>query len=347
MPESARALLRGWQAASAHLITNPPAPGRASARRCIAEYGASRLWYYPPPTSPARREPLLLVYAMVNRPTVLDLLPGRSFIGALRAQDRAVYLLEWGDPDQAGYNRGLSHLLGRRMQALVQAALRHSGRATITMAGICQGGVLSLLYALRFPAQIKALILLGTPVDFQTPGSLLYQRVREVDTRLLDDAWCLDGALLVQLFHSLQPMRNSLAKYLQLAEDCADGEAVAEKVRLFQAMQAWIADCPDQPARVFHEFILNFYQRNVLCRQGLVLDGELLKPQQLAVPVLNIYGTRDHIVPADSSRALASLVPKQCYAELAVESGHIGMFVSRRALQSVPEKIQVWLDQLS
>lgn len=347
MPEAATEILRGWQAASLRLLSALPArEGRT--RQCIAEYGRSRLWHYPASQACAQsREPVVLVYAMVNRPTVLDLLPDRSFIGRFLDAGHPVYLLEWGDPDDAGYNRGLHHFVCERMDALLMAATRHSQRPKLTLFGICQGGVLSLLYALQRPASVKALVLLVTPVDFQTPGCVLYQRVREVDTDLLENAWCLDGELLVQLFHSLQPMRNTVAKYLQLAEDCSNGEAVDEKVRVFQAMEAWIADCPDQPARFFQEFVRGFYKQNQLIRGEVEIGSHRVTAGDLNVPVLNVYGSRDHIVPADSSRALAGLVPADRYQELRVDTGHIGMFVSARALQIVPTHIQQWLESVS
>ena len=44
------------------------------------------------------KTPLLIVYALVNKPFVLDLLPGRSFIEYLVKQGVDVYLLDWGIP---------------------------------------------------------------------------------------------------------------------------------------------------------------------------------------------------------------------------------------------------------
>ena len=346
MPDSAAKVLRGWQAASSRLLsTASRLQGRQ--RTCVAEYGNSRLWFYPTDSSSCPGEPVVMVYAMVNRPTVLDLLPERSFIDQFLQAGRSVYLLEWCEPDFAGYNQGIDHYVGRRMDALLQGVRRHSGQDKLTLMGVCQGGVLSLLYALHKPQELQALVLSVTPIDFQTPGCVLYQRVREVDTSLLKDSWCLDGDLLVQLFHSLQPMRNTIAKYLQLAEDCADGESIDEKVRLFRAMESWIADCPDQPAAFFQEFIRVFYQQNRLMSGQVELCGRDLKLQDLAVPVLNIYGQRDHIVPEASSRALSRLVAPALYDELPVDVGHIGMFVSTRSLRQVPDQVCQWLDALN
>ena len=42
--------------------------------------------------------PLLLVYALIDRPFILDLIPGNSFVEYLVEQGFDVYLLDWGIP---------------------------------------------------------------------------------------------------------------------------------------------------------------------------------------------------------------------------------------------------------
>src|SRR5918993_1450439 len=43
--------------------------------------------------------PVLLVYALILRPYVLDLVPGNSLVGYLVGEGFDVYLLDWGVPD--------------------------------------------------------------------------------------------------------------------------------------------------------------------------------------------------------------------------------------------------------
>ncbi len=44
------------------------------------------------------RVPLLLVFALINRPYILDLRPGNSFVEYLVERGYDVYLLDWGSP---------------------------------------------------------------------------------------------------------------------------------------------------------------------------------------------------------------------------------------------------------
>ena len=60
---------------------------------------------------------------------------------------------------------------------------------------------------------------------------------------------------------------------------------------------------------------------------------------QLRMPVLNLFGTQDHIVPPSASAPLGALAGSSDYTELPLDAGHIGLYVSARAQRAVPEAI--------
>ena len=51
-----------------------------------------------PAVSEEKRLPLLLVFAVMNRPHVLDLRPGHSFVEYMTRHGYDLYLLDWGAP---------------------------------------------------------------------------------------------------------------------------------------------------------------------------------------------------------------------------------------------------------
>ena len=63
--------------------------------------GKLRLYRYRSIAKPAGTAPLLIVYALVNRPSMMDLQEDRSLIRGLLAQGLDVYLIDWGYPDGA------------------------------------------------------------------------------------------------------------------------------------------------------------------------------------------------------------------------------------------------------
>jgi polyhydroxyalkanoate synthase subunit PhaC len=69
--------------------------------------------------------------------------------------------------------------------------------------------------------------------------------------------------------------------------------------------------------------------------------------RKIRQPVLNVYGTRDDIVPPSAVTALGQHVGSNDYTEFPLHAGHIGLYVSREAAQSVPRKISSWLRERS
>ncbi|MCB1776040.1 MAG: class III poly(R)-hydroxyalkanoic acid synthase subunit PhaC, partial [Candidatus Competibacteraceae bacterium] len=77
-----------------------------SAREVIYQEDKLTLYRYQSRVQNPHRIPLLIVYALVNRPYMMDLQEDRSMIRGLLDAGLDVYLIDWGYPD-AG-DRGLN-----------------------------------------------------------------------------------------------------------------------------------------------------------------------------------------------------------------------------------------------
>ena len=287
-----------------------------------------------------KKPAVLIVYALVNRPWVLDLEPKRSMIARLLERGMDVFLIEWLDPEPQDKDRSLSAYIALMIDQCVDAVNTARRTSRLNLLGVCQGGTLSLCYAALFPKKVKNLITMVTPVDFQTEDNVLSQWVREVDLdRLVGCYGNVPGALLNTLFVSLQPFRLGSKKYIDLI-DLADNPA---GLKTFARMEKWIADSPDQAGTAFNEFVGNLYQRNALIKDKFVVDNQIVNLSKIRCPVLNIYALADHLVPASASKALANYVGCDDYSELTFDGGHIGIYVSRQAQQSIPASIARWI----
>ena len=299
-----------------------------SARRAIWSRGKTTLYEYDPvgPPRPGSR-PLLLCFALVNRPYILDLQSDTSLVRRLLAAGRRVYLVEWGDPDE-----------GDRLQDL-NDYLEH-GLDALDLMGVCQGGVFSLCYCALHPAKVANLVTLTTAVDFQTPADLLSKWVRELDTQLLERMGNVPGEMLNALFLSLLPFRLMQHKYVRLLTARADQRAVEDFVR----MERWIFDSPPQAATALAQFVRWFYQENRLVRGTLELGGRIVNLKEVRRPLLNLYARADHIVPPAACEVMGRHVGSRDYTGAAIDTGHIGMYVSRKAREEIPQRIIGWLD---
>lgn len=291
-------------------------------------------------TAATHRVPILIVYALVNRPYMVDLQEDRSLVRNLLALGYEVYLIDWGYPDPSDRLLGLEdYVLGYIDRCVTAVAKRH-GLPAIDLLGICQGGTLSLCYSALRPARVRHLITMVTPVDFHTPDNLLSHWTRELDVDLFVDTLGNVPADLMNFFYlTLKPYRLNLQKYVGLVDILEDREELANFLR----MEKWIFDSPDQAGEAFRQFIRDFYQENKLIKGEVVIGGERVDLKRIEQPVLNVYATQDHLVPPDASRALAQAVGTRDYTELAFRGGHIGIYVSARAQREVAPGIDAWL----
>jgi polyhydroxyalkanoate synthase len=291
-------------------------------------------------TAPTAQVPLLITYALVNRPYMVDLQEDRSLVKGLLAQGQDVYLIDWGYPDRSDRFLLLDDYINRFIDGAIDHLRRASGQDAINVLGICQGGSLSLCHAALHPHKLRNLITMVTPVDFHTADNMLSNWARLVDVDLLVDTLGNVPADLMNLSYlMLKPFRLNVQKYVGLMDILDDRHAVQDFLR----MEKWIFDSPDQVGESFRQFVKQFYQGNGFVEGGIVIDDQPIDLKRLQMPILNIYAEQDHLVPPDASRALRGLVGSEDYTEIGFRGGHIGIYVSSRAQREMPTAIVGWL----
>lgn len=328
--------------ASGHTTLQDAADARpgASARERVFCSGKASLYRYRPLRENLQAVPTLVVYALVNRPSMADLERERSLVHGLLERGVDVHLIEWEDPSGLDTGRTLEDYIERDLGACVEWLDRGGGG--INLVGICQGGTFSLCYAALHPQRVRNLVTTVTPVDFHTAQDMLSHWLRYVDLDLLGRA-NVAGDALNSLFLMLKPMRLMQQKYVGLVDQLADPGAVAT----FMRMEQWIFDSPDLAGTALREFAQGCYRENRLVKGGLRVGPRTVELRDVTMPVLNIFAAEDHLVPPASSRALKALVASADYTELEVPGGHIGIYVGNRSRKLVAETIASWLDARS
>ncbi len=284
--------------------------------------------------------PVLIVYALVNRPYMTDLQEDRSTVRGLLAAGLDVYLIDWGYPDRADRYLTLHDYINGYIDRCVDVIRKRHKIDKINLLGICQGGTFSLCYTALHPEKIRNLITMVTPVDFHTEDNLLSHWMRKVDVDLLvNTLGNVPGELLNWTFLSLKPFRLMGQKYLDMVDQLDD----ERKAKNFLRMEKWIFDSPDQAGEAFRQFAKDFFQDNKLIKGEARIGTSAVSLQDITMPVLNIYATEDHLVPPRASMALRRYVGTEDYTEHSFPGGHIGIYVSGRAQKEVPPLIGSWL----
>jgi polyhydroxyalkanoate synthase len=301
-----------------------------------------KLKHYHPTGKPQYNYPLLIVYALINRETMLDLQPDRSVVRNLLANGIDLYMIDWGYPAPKDRFLGFDDHINGYMHNAVEYILKKHSIDQLNLMGVCMGGTMSLIYAALHPEKVKNLLLTVTPVDFATDTGLLHvwwgNKNFDVD-RLVDIQGNVSGDLLNINFLLMNPARLMLDKYIGFLENIDNRNFVENFIR----MEKWIFDSPDVPGEIFREFIKYCYQENRLIENRLEVGGQRVNLKNVTMPLLNLYGLFDHLVPPAACEKTAAAVGSTDTTDVPIKTGHIGIYVSSKSQQVFVPTICSWL----
>lgn len=295
----------------------------------------------------ARREPLLktplfIVYAQVNRETMLDLQPGRSVVETFLNAGLDIYMLDWGYPTRKDRFLNLDDHINGYIDGAVDFILETHGLDQLNIMAICQGGTMSVIYAALHPEKVKNLVLTVTPTNFDHDAGLLNVWARSLDPdKLVASYGNIPGDIMNLGFLLLNPARLMIDKYVGFLENIHNKDFVENFVR----MERWIFDSPDLPGEAFREFIQWMFRENRLIKNELVIGGKKVDLKNITMPVLNIYGKYDHLVPPAACDQLTSKIGSTDKEDVCLDTGHIGIYVSSKTQRQFGPKIIHWLTE--
>jgi polyhydroxyalkanoate synthase len=318
----------------------PYISGPALPYELVSEGPMARLLRYDADQPRDSKVPILIVSSLINRYYVLDLLPELSVVSKLVERGFDVWVLDWKAPGDLGPRLTFTDYVEGAIASAAADAARTSGVPSVTVLGYCMGGTLAAMFAAHRPELVKALCLLGTPIDFHLSGMLASWTRRDLfDADLLMDVLGnMPPALMQSGFKLLNPA-DALFKQLHLLLDGAD----ESRVRQFVALESWLDDNVAFPGGVYRDYIKQLYQDNALVRGTFRLGGVPVELAKISAPLLNVIALRDHICAPPSSRALMPLVASADKQVMEFDAGHIGISTSRRAHAELWPKIIDWM----
>ncbi len=286
------------------------------------------------------KTPLLIVYALINRETMLDLQPERSVVRNLLSEGIDLYMIDWGYPSRKDRFLDIDDHVNGYMDNVIDFICQRHNIPAVNLMGVCMGGVFSVIYAAQHPHKVQNLITTVTPTHFATDKGLLHIWAREMDVdRIVASYGNMPGDLLNIVFLLLNPARLMIDKYIGFWENVDNKNFVENFIR----MEKWIFDSPDVPGATFRQFIVDCYQKNLLIENRMEVGGCPVDLKKITMPLLNIYGRYDHLVPPEACERLTSRVSSQDTEDIGLDTGHIGIYVSSKCQRLLSPKIAQWL----
>ena len=99
-----------------------------------------KLKHYRPIVDKQVSTPLLIVYALINRETMLDLQPGRSVMENFMKMGVDAYVIDWGYPTRKDRYLTIDDHVNGYMDNVVDFICDRHGIPKINLMGVCMGG---------------------------------------------------------------------------------------------------------------------------------------------------------------------------------------------------------------
>jgi polyhydroxyalkanoate synthase len=322
------------------------APIAQTPKEVIWTLNKAKLYRYIPVLPKEKRHPvpLLLVFALMNRPYILDLRPGHSFVEFMINQGYDVYLLDWGAPGIEDKNLTLDDYTMEYMPRAIRKLKAVSGSSEFSMLGWCIGAILTTLYsALRPDDGLRNLILLTAPLDFSNKETITFGRWTDERYFDVEKVLAAFGNMPPEMIEygarALKPVENYISNYLRLWDNLDNPQVV----EAWHAMNTWVTDNIPMAGAAFRQLIVELYQHDRLMQGTLMIRGQRVDLGRLRANLLTVIAESDHITPSCQSEPVMKRVGSTDKTMMRIPGGHIGIMAGSGASKYTWPHMDKWL----
>ena len=310
----------------------------------------ARLYRYSPevPAQARYRIPLLLVFALMNRPSILDLRPGHSFVEFMVGRGFDVYLLDWGVPGYEDRHLKFDDYALEYLPRALRKIKSIAGVEEFSVLGWCIGAVLTTIYAAMLPEDgLRNLLLLTAPLDFSNRDALTFarwtdERYFDVD-KVLAQFGNMPGEMIDYGARALRPVENYVTNFCKLWDNLDDPRAVES----WHTMNTWVTDTIPMAGAAYKQLIVNLYRNNELIDNRLRVRNQTVNLARIKANLLTVIAAADHITPPCQSETILEKVGSGDKEVYRIPGGHIGIMAGSSAHRITWPHIAAWLDSRS
>lgn len=275
--------------------------------------------------------------------TIADFRKGQSLVETLLDHGLGrLCVTDWKNASEATKNYDIDNYL-----AELNVCVDELG-GSVNLIGLCQGGWLSAMYAARFPAKVRTLVLAGAPIDTDagegpvkdyahTLPTAFYERLVKLGGGMLKGEFMLTG------FKSMHPDTQYVAKFHDLYRNIDD----PEHRRRFEEFERWYEHTLDLPGVWYLQVITQLFKQNRLAKGEFVGLGRQLKLKDVTCPVYLLAGEVDDVTPREQVFNAETYLgtPRTQIIKEITPGGHIGLFMGKETLAAKWPGIAAWIQR--
>jgi poly(3-hydroxybutyrate) depolymerase len=283
---------------------------------------------------------LLCTPLALHGAAIADLAAGHSLVATLRGAGLGrLFMADWRSASADMRFLGIDEYLAD-LNVLVDCA-----GGMVDLIGLCQGGWLSLLYAGRFPAKVRKLVMAGAPIDIAARQSRLSAIAEATPLIMFQSLVNLGNGRVIgesiARFWGNDTDASAIRESLQTLHPIGSPEFTGLEA-IFKKWNSWTIDVP---GTYYLEVIEKLYKRNELANGSFVALGQKIDLSRLELPMYLLAGSADDVVAPEQLLAVERLVrtrPEHLRHEVA-PCTHLGLFMGRRTLEEYWPRIVRWM----
>lgn len=282
---------------------------------------------YKPTTETVYKTPLIVFPPWINKFYILDLKPANSLIRWIVDQGFTLFMVSWKNPDASYADVGMETYVEEGYLAAIEQVKQITGEKKVNAVGYCIAGTtLSLTLSLmnkRKDSSINSATFFTTLTDFSDQGEfttfLQDDFVGGIESEIKRDG-VLASHFMTRAFSFLRA--NDLI-YTPAIKSYMMGESPPAFDLLY-----WNGDSTNLPGRMAIEYLRGLCQDDKFTGKGFPLFGEMLRVEDVKVPLCAIACETDHIAPWIASFNGIAQMGSADKTFILSESGHIAGIVN-------------------
>lgn len=323
-------------------IIAPPAPQWATPNRILLDLDTMRVRDFSVAGHSAAQTPVLIDAPYAGHSsTIADYSPGQSLVEALQKNGLShVVVTDWKGATAAMKDFDIDKYLTD-----INTVVDHLG-GQVDLVGLCQGGWMSTMYAARFPAKVRTLVLAGAPIDTDAGDGGIKKLAHNVPLSLYEEMvaighGCMRGKTMLAGWKGMNSEEQYFGKFLELYQHIEDKNYIQRT----EKFERWYENPIDLPGAYYLQAINDIFKHNRLAKGEFVGLGKRLSMKDITCPVYLLAGEEDDITTKeqvfDADKYLGT-PPADIVKKLA-SGGHIGLFMGTKTLAECWPEIARWI----
>lgn len=279
-------------------------------------------------------DPVLLVPPLGAQASCFDLRRGLSLAADFVERGRPTYLVDYGALNGPDRRLGVEHFINDVLPPAIRRVSEEHDGGAVHLVGWCMGGLFSIgTAAIHAELPIRSVAMVASPFDMSKNPMLAPVRMvgRLTGGRIVGTAVQAAGSIPAPVV-SLAFKATALPTYLKKPRTLWNKREDREFLGQIQAVDQIMNNMVAYPGKATLQIYTQMAVRNELASGRIQGPNRMVDLADVTVPVMNVAGETDVLVPPAAAHHVGDLVPHSPDVRLPLApGGHLGVLTGTKA----------------